>query len=285
MASLLFVLTLLAAEDQAPAPDSAAERQRQQEVAALAPAKAKMLVLFVGDEQQPAKAALHPDPLLRWSNPTAGSVYGEVYLWTVDERPVAVASIYRWYHPYKDSTVEIVSLTEKAIEAREGSALLWNSTSSGLARKAVPDAPPPAQTRGTRVSQMRTIARRFAAELADKRGGEDVRRELRLLNQPVHRYESPKQGIVDGAMFALVEVTDPEAWLILEAVKKGEETRWEYTLARMNADAMEIRLDRALVASWPKVPEPWKNRKAPYTLFSFDPKLVPLEDKSKEAAP
>ena len=285
MASLLLAFTLLAADDKPAQPAAAAESQRQHEVAAIAPAKAKMMELTVGEGGRPAKAALHTEPLLRWSNPTAGSVYGEVYLWTVDERPAAVASIYRWYHPYKDATVEIVSLVDKTIEAKEGDASLWKASSSGIAFKAIPEAPVPAQTRGARLSQMRGISRRFAADLADKRGGEDIRRELRLLNQPVHRYENPKQGVVDGAMFAFVEVTDPEAWLILEAVKSGEEIRWQYALARMNADAIEIRLDRAIVASWSKVPEPWKDRKAPYTLFSFDPKLVPAAGTSKEAAP
>jgi hypothetical protein len=52
----------------------------------------------------------------------------------------------------------------------------------------------------------------------------------------------------------------------------------------MNSDALEIRLKEKVVASWSKVTQPWKDRQAPYTLFSFDPTLVPLE-KPKEAAP
>ena len=52
----------------------------------------------------------------------------------------------------------------------------------------------------------------------------------------------------------------------------------------MNSDALEIRLDGKPIESWPKVIQPWKDRQAPYTLFSFDPKVVPME-KTKEAAP
>jgi hypothetical protein len=285
MSSLLLAIALLTVEDSS-APDGQ-ERQRQQEVAALAPAKAKLLeiVAISGKSgQAPVKANLHENPLLRWSNPTAGSVYGEVYLWSMEDRPAAVASIYRWYHPFQDSTVEIVSLSSHLLEGREKETLAWQSSAAGVAFKPLPKAPAVANSKGTRLGQMRTLARSFSAELMDKRGGEEVRRKLRLLNQPVYRYESPKNGVVDGAMFALVEVTDPEVWLIVEAAKEGDTTRWQYALARMNADALEIRLDGAIVASWPKIVDPWRNRRAPYTLFGFDPTLVPLE-KTKEAVP
>ncbi|MGI8980962.1 MAG: hypothetical protein ACR2FY_17175 [Pirellulaceae bacterium] len=285
MSPLLFVIALLAVEDST-APD-AQERLRQQEVAALAPAKSKLLqIVALSDKagQEGAKAKLHEGPLLRWSNPTAGSVYGEVYLWSIDNRPTAVASIYRWYHPYNDSTVEIVSLSSRLLEGKENDTSVWQSSAAGVVYKPVPRSSAPAASKGARLGQMRAIARSFSAELTDKRGGDDVRRKLRLLNQPVYRYESSKNGVVDGAMFALAEVTDPEVWLIVEAINEEGAQRWQYALARMNADALEIRLDDAIVESWPKIVDPWRNRKAPYTLFGFDPTLVPLE-KPKEAAP
>lgn len=285
MSSLLLAIALLAVEDS-PSPD-VQERQRQQEVAALAPAKAKLLKIVASNDetgQEPIKAKLHESPLLRWSNPTAGSVYGEVYLWSIDNRPTAVASIYRWYHPYKDSTVEIVSLSSRLLEGKEDDASVWQSSATGVTYKPLPRSSTPAVSKGARLGQMRAIARAFSAELTDKRGGDDVRRKLRLLNQPIYRYESPKNGVVDGAMFALAEVTDPEVWLIVEAIHEDSAERWQYALARMNADALEIRLDDAIVESWPKIVDPWRNRKVPYTLFGFDPTLVLLE-KSKEAAP
>ena len=42
---------------------------------------------------------LQPDPVLNWSNPVMGPIYGEVFVWTEDGRPEAVASIYRFYSP------------------------------------------------------------------------------------------------------------------------------------------------------------------------------------------
>src|SRR5688572_29496272 len=129
-----FLLTslLLAAQ---PAPDPAVDKARQDEVAKLAPAKARQLELIVGGGE-PAKAiqaTFHDQPLLRWSNPTVGSVHGEVFVWTAGGRPVALASIFRWYHPFKDGTVEIVSLTPSAVSARENAAVQWDSRSPGVA--------------------------------------------------------------------------------------------------------------------------------------------------------
>lgn len=280
IAASVLCLLLAAPEDvQADKPDANLERERQAAVASLAPAKAQQLEVRVGDE--PTAATLHAEPLLRWSNPTAGSVHGEVFLWHVDGRPAVLASIYRWYHPYKDATVEFASVFDGPAEASEGDVSHWKTTIAGATFADVPDSPRPAATRGLRLVQLRDQARRFAAELADERGGDQVDRQLRLLNQPVHRYESPKQGILDGAIFAFVEGTDPEAWLLME-VTAGEEQRLRYALVRMNVDAIQIRLDGQVVQSWPNIRDAWKNRKAPYTLFSFDPQTVKLPPKRDE---
>src|SRR5262245_41700769 len=127
MSSAFLTAILLAAQPASQAsPPSDSDRARQDEVARLAPAEAKRLEFLVGRDA-PAKATLVAKPLLRWSNPTAGSVHGEVFLWTVERRPVAIASIYRWYHPFKDSTVECVSVSEVPLEAKEQAESKWNT--------------------------------------------------------------------------------------------------------------------------------------------------------------
>ena len=42
---------------------------------------------------------LQPEPVLKWSNPVVGTVYGDVFVWTDQGRPEAVASIYKFYSP------------------------------------------------------------------------------------------------------------------------------------------------------------------------------------------
>jgi hypothetical protein len=268
--------TSSAASPEAPTPGAAEERQRQAAVAELAPAKAKMLELFVGKD---TKAALRSGSLLRWSNPSAGSVYGEVFLWTVEERPAAVASIYRWYHPYRDANVEFVSLCRQPVSAQDGNEAVWQSQSPGVVFSPLDGAPKPSLSPAVRLTQMKALAREFSAELLDERGGEPVTRQLRLLNQPLHRYASPASGVADGALFAFVEGTDPEAWLLMEATQDQGQLTWSYALARMNADALQIRHQRRVIESWPAIHQAWRNRKAPYTFYSFDPSRVPLPQK------
>ncbi len=243
------------------------DKSRQEEVARIAPAKAKRLELRVG-QRELIDAKLHGEPLLRWSNPTAGSVYGEVFLWTASDRPAAIASIYRWYHPFKDSTVEIVSLSEQSVTAGEGDKTEWQSPAGGVQWRFIDDSPRPAGSRSARLSQMRSLARTFSAELSDRRGGEEVSRKLRLLEQPVFRYGT---DAVDGALFAFVETTDPEAWLLLEADLTSAEGKWQFALARMNIDQLRIRQKEAVVKEFPGLRDAWSDRKTPYVMFNFDP--------------
>src|SRR5580765_7567330 len=42
---------------------------------------------------------LNPKPILRWTNPAAGRMNGEIYLWTADGRPEAVMSLYKVWEP------------------------------------------------------------------------------------------------------------------------------------------------------------------------------------------
>lgn len=276
----LLLLTLAPGVDAAD-PDSAQETARRDEVAKLAPAKARRIEMLVGETEQ--KATLRAEPLLRWSNPTAGSVHGEVFLWTHQQRPVAIASIYRWYHPFKDCTFEVVSTSSLPVVAREADKTLWEATGPSIVWKTLDAAPTPGKTASARLNQMRQLARKFSAQLVDKRaGGEAVTRELRLLNQPVYRYGSSAEGVIDGGLFALVEANDPEVWVLLEAVQSDDKTLWQYALARMNADACEVRLDDRPVEAWEKIIEPWRINKAPYTLLGFKPEAVKIEKEKQE---
>jgi hypothetical protein len=98
----------------------------------------------------------------------------------------------------------------------------------------------------------------------------------------VHRYAASEKGVIDGGLFAFVEGTDPEVWLLIEAAQDQGQPAWRYALARMNSDALQIKQEAVPVQTWPAIRQAWRNRKAPYTLFSFDPDLVPV---TKTVAP
>src|ERR1700722_5418577 len=57
--------------------------------------EASVYTIRIQGRNQPL--TLQPEPVLKWSNPVIGTVFGDVFIWTDQGRPEAVASIYRFY--------------------------------------------------------------------------------------------------------------------------------------------------------------------------------------------
>ena len=89
---------------------------------------------------------------------------------------------------------------------------------------------------------MRALAREFSA---DTRDAEEHRWELRLLSQPLYRYESTDPEVLDGALFAFVTSagTDPEAILVIEARRPrgGGMPVWYRAVARFTDLNLSVR--------------------------------------------
>jgi hypothetical protein len=113
---------------------------------------------------------------------------------------------------------------------------------------------------------MRELAARFTCEKTTRMGETHA---LRLLSQPVARYESPTHEVSDGALFAFVEATDPEAFLILELRSTGGAAHWHYGLARMASVRMQVSLDDKPVWEVEMLPyDGYRNRTdLPYALL------------------
>jgi len=159
-----------------------------------------------------------PQPVLRWSNPAAGRVYGDVYVCTDAARPVALFCFYKWYAPYNGFEAEVHSLSPSPLAAQRDSEPIWRPQ-AGVQFQPVPDVTPPAENKAARMVQMRRIARRFTAHLADRRLDRNADAEphtLRLLAEPIYRFGG-NSDVIDGALFAFVFGTDPEVILMLQA--------------------------------------------------------------------
>ena len=95
--------------------------------------------------------------------------------------------------------------------------------------------------------------------------------EARLLTQPLLRYANPQARGRDGAVFAFVEATDPEVFLLLDvrpddAHPKG---RWQFSLAKMTSQPIEVHLDDRLIWAVPGYYRAPRSRDDSY-LESFD---------------
>jgi hypothetical protein len=251
-------------------PDEKTEASRSREAAVAARRAAEAYTIRVGQGQSPA-LKLEARPLLQWSNPVLGSFHGSVFLWTDRGRPGVVASIYKKYVPPPHLGVEFHSLAPVPVTATRDGGPEWFPVGPGVEVKPVPGAPAPADSPAARLRQMRALAREFSASKTDRKG---VTRDLRLLTQPVYRY--PGNGndpeIVDGALFAFVEGTDPELFLLVEARRSAGGTGWQYAPARMNSIALRLAHNGTEVWSVPTIP--WQqafNPREPYTLLIFRP--------------
>src|SRR5262249_16389862 len=102
--------------------------------------------------------------------------------------------------------------------------------------------------------------------------------ELRLLPQPLYRYEPDREtpDLVDGALFGFVQGTDPQSLLILEARRDGERIGWKFAFPRMASGAGAARYQRREIFSVPKYAFQRRDPRKPYYLLASQP--VPEND-------
>jgi hypothetical protein len=192
-------------------------------------------------------------PLLRYSDPTrdtyegAGNVLLDAGVWRLgtEGRPTALVTLEIYQAPDASRVLgfEFLSLTETKFSLKHKTEKIrWDATGSALDMKELPDAPKPAATAAARLAQMRQLARRFVAK-------ERFRNQLiecRLLAQPIDRYQSAAEKIVDGAIFAYANGTNPELGVVFES--DGE--RWLYGIIRLTSAEASVTLDGRKVAAY-----------------------------------
>ena len=251
-------------EDQAE-PDSR-EALELRETKRLIEAELPRWQFEIGEDRQPL--ALEPKPVLRWTNPATSRVYGDIYVWTLEGRPEVVMSLYKGWRPAWGFTGEFHSLALANLIGRRDLATAWRCDRPGVELRDVPGAAAPAESPVRRLRQMRDMAAGFSVVLIDRRRNvEGERQNLRLLTNPIFRYASPERGVADGALFAFVVGTDPEALLVVEARGNARDAQWQYALARLNRDEL---------AAYHKEREVWRtdrtgyqDRDQPYMLMSL----------------
>jgi len=264
------VFTLLAfagvalCEDR-PEPDSR-EALELRETKRLIEAELPRWQFEIGEDRK--ALVLQPKPVLRWTNPATSRVYGDIYVWTLDGRPEVVMSLYKGWRPAWGFTGEFHSLALANLVGRRERAVAWKCDQPGVELRDVPDAPAVAESPVRRLRQMRDLAAGFSVVLIDRRRNrEGERQSLRLLTNPIYRYASPARGVADGALFAFVVGTDPEALLVVEARGKEDETRWQYALARLNRDELTAYHHEQEV--WRVDATSYQDRDKPYMLMSL----------------
>ena len=254
---------------QSPSPPSYSEVDKDQIAAALQLtqlAAAKYEFILDGANAEPLK--LLSEPVLRWSNPAAGQVHGNIYLWTSGGRPAVVGSLFKWFSPHTHMSHEFQSLAEQPLIGKFDGKEVWTSGEPGLRFAALVDAPQPSKGSSQRLLQMRELARSCTVSKLERDGTVG---ELRLLPQPIYRYESPQSGTIDGGLFAFVQGTDPDLFLLLEAREIHGNVAWHFAASRMNSVGLSLRFKGQVI--WQADMLPWSDvngHRMPYTSFRHD---------------
>jgi hypothetical protein len=194
--------------------------------------------------ESPAALRFRGGPILRFNDPSRRVLNDSFMLldataWRLGEkgRPLAIVTLEMYARD--DSTgrlaYEFVSLTPSAFEMKNSRDVVWTPSSTQMTMTPLADAPAPADTKRSRLVQLREIARRFTAQ-EDFRG---EKLELRMLPQPIDRYDDVESNILDGAIFVFANGTNPEMGLLLECSDK----QWSYGVFRLAWAALFAQFD------------------------------------------
>jgi hypothetical protein len=249
------------------------EKARAEEFLVVAKREAAAYTIRLPGSDRPL--TLRPEPVLSWSNPVMGQIYGEVFVWTAEGRPEAVASIYKFYSPRTHRANEFHSLALEKLTGERDGVPVWTPSRPGLELKPIPGAPVPADSAAARLRQTRTLAEELTGRQTTR---QQFERDMRLLTQPIYRYENTKGNLIDGGLFVFVLATDLDAILLIEAHRtKGSSAEWRFGVTRLNANALRITHRGREIWDAPELPwsQVWDGNE-PYCIFRFD--LAPGEE-------
>lgn len=248
LAKVLFGCLLLAAvqaPDSPPKPDADKDEEKAARMEYMKKAAKGYEIALAADSAR--KLVLTEEPVLRFDDQVTGVLDGTVFVWTLDGRPAATASV--WIRKTGQEFHEFQSLAEAALVASNDGDAKWAPEVPGVEMKPATGAPPPAATAVARLAQMRAMAREYTARIYVT---EKETLELRLLTQPAVRYGRADGEVVDGGLFAYCKGTNPEVLLLVEAVKNGGRLEWRSAFARMTSRGCEVSRADAVVWSRPR---------------------------------
>jgi hypothetical protein len=181
------------------------------------------------------KLVLLEQPLLKWTNPARTNEDGAVFLWLNNGRPEVIGSLFTYKLNAVRTKHEFHSLATVPLTARYQTREAWLPPTGGVKFVAIPGAPVPADSSRLRTIQQKNLAREFTATLFNK---DQEPTELRLLPQPLYKYEPTAGDVQEGSIFSFALGTDPEALLLIESRKVAGGWEWQYAFARFHFEGI-----------------------------------------------
>jgi hypothetical protein len=253
-ARLILVLAATTQAKDASTPGQAAATKHERILAIYASDAAEYTIYR--DSSRKERVELRRKPVLVCADPARGGGDGAVYVWTYRGRAEVFGTFFSFptigprklYHEFHSLSLSVLDVSRSGTHDST-----WAPLAPGIELAPLTGAPRPAETAAQRLSQMRALTREFSASTRDRT---ERRLELRLLPQPLYRYESTDHDVLDGAVFAYVTSTDPEVLLVIEARKPApaEGPVWSYAVCRFTDLGLSVRHKGKEVFTAPLIP-------------------------------
>ncbi|MDA1055419.1 MAG: hypothetical protein O3C40_33895 [Planctomycetota bacterium] len=179
---------------------------------------------------------LRESPVLLYTNPVGsrGLTHGAVFVWTYQGRSEVVGAI--WSHAntpgpnQRTVSHEFHSLSAEPVVAERSGEVVWSTTQPSVQWITPDEVPRPAPSTFGRLTQMRNLAKELNVARVDPK--DESKEQLRLLPQPLYRYERGSSAASDGAVFAYCVVWDPDLFLVIESRETDGGPTWKYAPVR-----------------------------------------------------
>ena len=205
------------------------------------------------------KAALDPDPLMKYTDAPRKIEMATLWVWQDEGRPVALGKVEayqreggpQWVYCFASASTGLVGATWP--DGRR-----FQASKPGIEWAAL-NGPAPQETAARRRQQLKELFRRFSATARDD--ALKTSDELRPLPRPLHEYSSPRDGVLHGVVCGFTDNgTNPDVLVALEAVRPAEgkdaPNSWRYGVICMTASGVSVKLDNAEVFTRPYVRSP-----------------------------
>jgi hypothetical protein len=182
---------------------------------------------------------MHAQPVLNYFNAVGGGqTLGSMFIWTCQGRPEIVGAIWSKQSGEQRRIVHSFhSLSLEPLQANRHDNVFWSPSQPGIEPTLLRSVPAPATTAAQRLLQMRSMAKEFSASTVR----DIAERQLRLLPQPIYRFESIGKVERDGGLFLWLEDWDPELLMLIETIPTSEGPRWHVGFARFTNLPVTVR--------------------------------------------
>jgi hypothetical protein len=230
----------LLAQENAPTSQQDAQQRSQK----LLLGQAQRMIVKVGAESEQRTCELNETPLIHYSDQVRQLPESSLWVWHLDGRPTLFCKVERIVDDQgatKSWQYCCVPATDQKADVEWDREFRWRARNFPFKWSSLPSEPGPRPQAAGRLSQMKAIARQFEGET--EQTNIQSKQTLRLLATPLHRFDSAKSNVLDGAVFGLASNgTNPDALLIIEALaEEMADARWRYAIVGMTGDAVTIR--------------------------------------------